>query len=160
MLNFSGEVKRRDHKSLKRKVVYKQATLILNGAASLIEDLEDYFSVTEDKSQILMPPLLLDDDLLKCYIIGLIDGDGNIGNNNRSSNNTLLFSLVGTYEILEFIRQKFDLWYPSFRSFSVFQKGKIYVINIRGRRANQILSGLSTQEVPFLMRKWQKVFYL
>jgi hypothetical protein len=159
-VGFTGSVRTRIHRDLKRDKVYNQASLNVTVAKHLIADLETRFNITYNKSEDLLSPML-SDELLKCYIVGLIDGDGSIGYNNRSSNDTRVWGLVGTKGILSFIKEKIDLWYPAKRTFKVFPVGPIlHKIFVGGVRANEILFDLSEPKVPFLMRKWQKVFDL
>lgn len=137
--------------------LYQKTRLALNCAWPLIVQLQKHYNIGPRKSFSLQPPNLSKKELIKSYIVGYIDGDGSISL--LDERHPFRLRAVGTYYLLSWIKQKFDVYYPSEGRISrVYQARNIYEYAIQGKRAEKILSDLSKLDVPFLKRKWDKVF--
>jgi hypothetical protein len=145
--------------------------LEIMGVSQWISDLDKNFNVTRGKSLFMPLPNIPSDYLLKCFIVGFIDGDGSIIhrsklNKNGKTTKSLDLILLGNQEILSPIKRKFDLWYPpptNYKPASPYFRRHCngydaYTYQFGGARADLALKDLSQCKVPFLMRKWNKVF--
>lgn len=75
----------------------------------IVNDLKHHFNITPAKSYTLQPPNLIELELIDSYIIGLIDGDGSIGFQHvKNKRDRFYISLVGTPEVLSFVKQRFE----------------------------------------------------
>jgi hypothetical protein len=101
-----------------------------------------------------LPPNITDEILLKCYLIGYIDGDGCIG----VKKETLRLSMAGTEPWLLFFKARFDKWYPErVKEVNIHINGSSFQLDLAGKRVVTILTDLSTYNLPVLRRKWDKV---
>lgn len=141
------------------------ARIEIMGVQKWLKDLKKNFNVTYNKSSYLPPPNIDDSDLLKCYFIGFLDGDGSIKSNRRlkgkNVSKTLTIEFNGRHEMLSFIKSKLDVWYPTKRLASLSKHAhsisESYRYSLAGNRADLILCDFFRCEVPFLIRKWNKV---
>jgi len=119
-----------------------------------LNDLKHHFNITPQKSNILKPPLINNINALS-FIIGYIDGDGWI------SKNPDVVGAIGTYDLLGWIKEKFDILVPN-------QHYKISKVNykyknqghyiVEGERARNLVRNLNKINVPIkLERKWNKI---
>ncbi len=124
------------------------------GCRNIIKDLNEKYNITTKKSLTLEPPNLKDDQAL-AFIIGYIDGDGSICY--RSRDNHLIIGLVGTFNVLNWIRDTFNSVIPPKKGgSSILKTGNCYKLNIEGKRAELLYSTLSGIDCPRLNRKWNK----
>jgi len=130
---------------------YKKASLYLWGVEPWFKDLKKHFNITPRKSLTLEAPNLTEEDHIKAYIRGYIDGDGHIGKDR--------IGFIGTESVMEFIKEQFDNWVPScsYRGLSnVFQGTgeNVFRYKVAGKRAWFILDELLAVKTPSLHRKW------
>lgn len=138
----------------------KQAKITFCGAKKWVKDLEQNFNVGSLKTFSLQPPSL-QGDLALAYIVGLIDGDGCIALCPKNQNQ-LRLSIVGTYDVLFWVKCIFDELAPSTRKkgVNVNQHKSIYSIGLSGKRARIVLDILAKLKTRHLPRKWDKVTLL
>lgn len=75
----------------------------------IVSDLYSHFNITNAKSYTLKSPNLVDETFIDAYIIGLIDGDGSIHFSTPKGRQKILYiSLVGTPEVLTFVKNRFE----------------------------------------------------
>jgi hypothetical protein len=119
-------------------------------------DLKRHFSIVPAKSLILDPPSLTEDDLVLAYIAGYLDGDGSLLKKYPKNNRSWLLDFTGTVQLLEFIRNKFDFWFPPCRlsSAKVNMRGKSGRYCVYGDRAIFIANAMLKLNIPRLVRKW------
>lgn len=122
------------------------------------------FNITPKKSLTLLPPFLYNEDLIDSFIIGYIDGDGSIGIHNRNNKKFLRISVIGTFEICTFIKERFSKIYG--KDIGTITKNKKHSKNtfsysVTDRSARVIFNYLCKFNVPKLNRKWgvEKVEY-
>ena len=120
---------------------------------SICNDLYKYFNITPNKSSTLLPPNLSITNLIDSYIIGLIDGDGSIG----ETNNRLYISITGTKEVLQFVKNRFEeiLEKPTSNLHCVNEASNNYTLRISDLAARKIYNHLMQYIVPRLERKWK-----
>lgn len=109
----------------------------------------------------LCPPTNLTKEQNLAFICGLIDGDGTII---LSKQNRLELSIIGTGEIINWIKNIFD--YLVLNKTKLLAKARQrldrdsenhWVYKVTGFRAYSILSELMKLQVPRLDRKWNNV---
>lgn len=140
----------------------ERTTISLSHANKLIKDLEDNFNIVPRKTLILKPPYLSLKNSL-AYIIGYFDGDGTTTycrpKYKGRRKKYLSIGLVGTYEVLEWIKNILDYLFEfkckahESNVCKVTNKN-IYCYYIRGKRAERIHKCLRKINVPKLKRKW------
>lgn len=147
-INFSGEIKIRNNRK------YKSVEIKLGGANKAVEDLSHNFNITENKSKVLIPPVL-DREMSLSYIIGYIDGDGCLSKNGDSNR---VFVCSPTQDILIWIKSIFDEMAPDTYKgrFAKIRQEKdgVYTYRIAGRRADVMLNIMRNINSPKLERKW------
>ena len=127
--------------------------------------LEKIYNITPRKSLTLQPPDITDEEMVKAYIIGYIDGDGYIGFSKTKKPyyyERLHLEISGTKDLLEWIKLYFDKWIPNLgKETSVRQYNKIYKYSIYNSRAYEIGNLLYQCPVFKLERKWNnlQVYY-
>lgn len=78
-------------------------------STKICSDLKTNFNIVPQKTQIAIPPTFKSKKYLDTFIMGLFDGDGTIGFNNRKDKQkTLYLSIVGTKEIVQLIKTRFE----------------------------------------------------
>lgn len=128
------------------------SVLCLGSAFEIAEDLKEHYNIVPNKSLNLQPPNL-DADFVLPFIIGYIDGDGSIWQDKK--NNRLCISMVGTQEVLEWIRRELSLLPGKYSSKErVHKYGSTAQYALRGRRALEVFDQISSIPVPKLSRKW------
>jgi len=116
----------------------------------ICDDLEKNYNITPRKTYTLQPPIQLSDQyVVRSFITGLIDGDGCISQNNKSK-----MKIVGTYDLLIWIKQLFDSWSPAVRMAVVKDLGTFATYQIAGYRARIVIDKLLQVNVPRFARKW------
>ncbi len=121
--------------------------------------LKDIYNITPRKSFTLQPPKLFSINHIKAFIVGYIDGDGCIRYRKNGNKLEILLDIVGTKELLEWIKQIFNSVIPPIRSpLKLRHHGNnIYSYRITGKRAARILMWLNEVPVKKLERKWEKI---
>ena len=61
--------------------LYNDVATVTINCKEICEDLRINFNIVPRKSKILIPPNIIDEDLVACFIKGVIDGDGSIDKN-------------------------------------------------------------------------------
>lgn len=132
----------------------KYVSISFFNTPTMVNDLSVNFNIVPRKSLILQPPNITNEDHIKAFIVGLIDGDGSIMTEQQY--NSLRLSLVGTYEMLSWVS---EFMYPITKSNCKLSKERnIYKYVLGGR--NIALRGLRyLKQTPAwkLPRKWDKV---
>jgi DNA-binding transcriptional regulator WhiA len=131
----------------------KQAKIRIRNQ-DIITDLEKWFNITKNKSLTLKPPKINDVENRLAFIAGYIDGDGCIHHNKE---NKIELSILGTAEVLSWIKDVFDTQFPKKYISNIRlakQDGKIYSYKIVGHKALLILDRIKSLQLPLLNRKW------
>lgn len=119
----------------------------------IVSDLYKYFNITPNKSNTLKAPNLIDDNFIDSYIIGLIDGDGSIG----ETKGRFYISITGTKEVLQFVKNRFEqiLGKPVSNLYCVNELSNNYTMRISDLSARKIYNHLMNYSLPRLSRKWK-----
>src|SRR3990167_2588137 len=106
----------------------------------------------------LKPPNLKNEELIKAFIIGYIDGDGSIVYPSKCKERKTIISIRGTEEVLKWIKNYFDKWATPMNSWAnlsgVRWDGKTFIYRINRKRAEKVINILIDLDVPKLKRKW------
>jgi hypothetical protein len=128
--------------------------LTLNNVPEYVSCLETTFNVTRNKTKLLLPPHLTEQNLIKAYLIGLIDGDGHISKHNKS----LRLGFCGTLAMCEWFKKQVSQIYGIHNEHRyLINRGNCWSYEINGPNARSILLDLKQSKVPKLERKWSKV---
>lgn len=134
-----------------------QVLLQCHGVSGWLDNLNRNYFLTPRKSSTLQPPIELDEDNSLAYIVGYIDGKGEI----KISDDGLVLELYGTQDMLCWIKVWFDRLCPSVsRRYAVVRpcrSGVLYKYFVTGFRAGYLLRRLNSLEIPRLERKWKQV---
>ncbi len=117
--------------------------------------LEKYFSITENKSLSLNPPMLQNNEHIASFICGLVDGDGSIS---KTKNNKLVLSLYGTRKVLEWVKEFFDKNFPYKRISSICANRNIFQYTLSEKRLIDFYTVVRRYSLPLLRRKWEKCY--
>lgn len=132
----------------------------------ICDDLEKNFNITPRKTATLIPPPLSDGNLIDAFICGYIDGDGAIcfsESTKRNIQKKCAISIIGTYNLLEWINQRFDSINDvisknkpilSKGGFSNNSNKTTYVLNISDKKARTVILHMAQYEIPLMKRKW------
>jgi hypothetical protein len=125
-----------------------------------IKDLKEVFNLGPNKSMTYTFPNLVDEELIKAFIIGYIDGDGSICFIGKDK--YLKLSVCGTSEFLNWMKYYIDKWIePSKarKSITYNKKGTYNVCEyvVYGKRALRVINLLKEIPIQKLERKWNKV---
>lgn len=119
-----------------------------------VYDLKRIYNITERKSKTLMPPNITDVRHIMAFIIGYIDGDGNIG----AAGNTILLQVLGTKDVLLWIKHIFDTHIISQNKVSVRVRNNIYRYSLSGSRVKEVVNYTLGTTLPYLKRKWKEQY--
>lgn len=133
----------------------KTAVFYLNSCANICADLEKHFNIVPKKSLILQPPNLVEEDHIKAFIVGYIDGDGCI-RLTSGKNKYISVNIIGTLAMLNWIKSYFDFWYP-YKEQKVLQIRNHFSYTVVGNKARYILNLLRKVAPYRLERKWSKI---
>jgi len=157
-IEYTGEVVDRYYEKQNKLT----SRLLINGCGrDLIPDLEKHFNIVPKKSLILKPPNLKNEELIKSFIKGYIDGDGHINMDSKGNGQyAWIISVCGTKEMLEWIKFYFDKWAPNayhnkFSKVRKYDYNRIHHYSVNGNRSIEILKQLCGIHSPYLERKWR-----
>jgi DNA-binding transcriptional regulator WhiA len=130
--------------------------LCIYSAQEYLYDLENVFNITPNKSRTLNYPeglvMLNNDNLIKSYMAGYIDGDGCIKLCERDS--TIILDIFsGSKKIIDWMNFSINEMYGiGTRKIYSYSDGHTY--RIQGRLAHLVLSDIKKLSIPVLSRKW------
>lgn len=134
-----------------------QVLLQCHGVIGWLDNLNKNYFLTPRKSSTLQPPTELDEDNSLSFIVGYIDGKGEI----VLHDGDLRLELYGTQDMLCWIKVWFDRLCPSVsRRYAVVRpckNGYLYKYSLTGFRAGYLLRRLNSLEVPRMVCKWKQV---
>lgn len=137
--------------------------LSIAGCGEWYKDLLSIWSITPAKTFTLQPPTITDDELIKAYIVGFIDGDGYIVY--RGERRRMRIGIVNaSYSVLDWMRGHIERLYPHTEKVGAVapklikiaksNNSNCYFLHMGGLRAVRILNKLRQHPVPRLSRKW------
>jgi hypothetical protein len=108
-VNFEGSIytykKNYSYKGVQSDKFYSCVSI---NSTKMVNDLRNNFNITSRKSLTLQPPNLGNEELIDSFIVGLIDGDGSIGNYKCQRQTAIQISLLGTLEVLNWVKNRFS----------------------------------------------------
>lgn len=132
--------------------IFEQSTIRIS-SLKLCDDLKKNFNIVRRKSLSLKSPTGLNAEQSASFIVGYIDGDGYIGR----VNSYLRCTILGTYEMLNWIAKTIDKLTDLDTGASITKKGKIHYYTVSGEYAEVVLSKLKSIDVHHLCRKWNNI---
>jgi hypothetical protein len=119
-------------------------------------DLENNFNIVPDKSLVLKGPYELhDDEHIKAFLVGYIDGDGCIKVCKRDRS-LILDVFSGSELLVRWVKMELERIYGlSPKKFYSYGNGHTY--RVQGAAAEMILRDLAAMPIPRLQRKWSRV---
>lgn len=137
-------------------------TLSVAGCAEWYKDLAEIWSITPAKTFTLQPPNIADDDLIKCFIIGFLCGDGWVSC--REARQNVRVGFVGASELfMKWLVDSLNRLYPPHDRVGATACKPIqlkqvtdknfFVCGFESIRALRILNDWRRFNVPFLSRK-------
>ena len=139
------------------------STSIIN--KQVVSDLLNIYNITPRKSLSLRPPTNLPDNIKKYFIAGYFDGDGCFvicdGKKNGSITPILHCSIIGTYEMLSWIKEEFNIIYNRNIKIGCIQKLKsknnqTYVLSLCTKSAIAFGDWIYCDSTRYLDRKYKK----
>lgn len=89
---------------------YPASQVDMYGVRQWHYDLNERYNVTPRKSLSLKPPPLEDEESIKHFIRGYMDGDGSISYSGSGKNNHWVVSFLGTEEVLRWTKSRFQYY--------------------------------------------------
>lgn len=115
--------------------------------------LESNFSIIPAKSLVLIPPKIVEFDLIDSFIVGYIDGDGSINLLKTKRQEKLQMQILGTMDMLTWIQNRFSE-ILGYKISCVYKQKNHWVLVVSDRRARIIFEHLYNVKVPKMSRKW------
>lgn len=130
----------------------------------ICSDLKTNFNIVPQKTSIATPPLFKSKKHLDAFIMGLFDGDGTIGFNNRKDKQkTLYLSIVGTKEIVQLVKNRFEEILDKQTSNLFFRNSEknfcSYRVSDKTARQIYIYFYEKYKNISKLKRKWTQEYY-
>lgn len=120
----------------------------------LVKGLESNFNITPQKTFEIKPPKHLNKKEAYAFVVGYIDGDSYIG----IINGYLRLQIAGTFDMLVWIRKMFqEILGEDISNKYIYKSGKIYTLNLSGKRALKVLKILSESYRSKMNRKWKYI---
>lgn len=166
-IDFEGSIKTHCIKKIYKndEKIFESSSLTIT-SQKISDDLYQNFNITPRKSLTLLPPNISEANLIDAFICGYIDGDGSIylyKNSVRNVQDTLTISMVGTYEVLSWIKERFtQILGKEFGSISKYHNSEknTYVYTIgQSKGAREIFKHFYNLNIPKLKRKWTDEIY-
>ncbi len=143
----------------KDQFVVKRLTIT---SKTICQDLNFIYNITERKSLTLQPPINLINEEIDSFICGYIDGDGCICSHLNRNKRTLSISILGTKEILAFIKNRFENVINKKLNAKIRPKPEtnIFEFRISSDIARSIFKYYYNLKIYKLDRKWSNKIYL
>ena len=131
------------------------AKLVINSPV-VISDLDTIYNITSGKSLTLLPPNITDRELILSYIVGYIDGDGNI----RPQRGGI--RITATLQMAEWVKEIIDRYSPKVVPAIPVQDKRcakrgthnVYSYSFGMGRAMGLTDCIQKYNLPVLERKW------
>lgn len=165
LTKYTGEVKikKRFHKMCNKYV--DSATFSVCGCHQWCRDLEKYWGVIPHKTFRASPPIINNDYLKLCWLIGMIDADGCLVKKPNETGIKLMIASCNT-KILEYCKEILDTIFPELPNTGggwpkltriTQAKGtNTYNLDVSNIRAFIIVDYLRQFPLPKFARKWSK----
>jgi len=119
----------------------------------LCSDLLRIYNITPSKSLTLLPPNIIDFEMIRSYIVGYIDGDGCIAKYNTRKTPVLYLVILGTEQLLKWIS---DFIFDNTLIVGKISKpSSVYKLTYTCSKAKTVCNFLIRDQSRFLERKWR-----
>lgn len=125
-------------------------SLIYINSFKIVESLKVIYNIYPKKSLNLDPPFIIDEDLIKSFILGYFDGDGTIYKKGKY----LCVRFYGSKNLLLWIKDNFEKFYNS-KTGNVNKKGNIATYELNPKATLFFIELLKDLDLPKLKRKWK-----
>lgn len=150
-LNFSGKLK--DLTIKKNNKNYKYSTLYFFSRKTT-NDIKFNFNIIPNKSLILEPPTLINNDCKLAFICGLLDGDGSIIIYKKKH---ISIKFLGTEKMLKWVKNVL-LNYIDIKDNSLSKNANIYSFSFsKKENVIEFYDLIKKYNLPLLQRKWKKL---
>lgn len=166
-IEFEGSIKTQCVKKIYKndEKIFESSSLTIT-SQKISDDLYQNFNITPRKSLTLLPPNISEPNLVDAFICGYIDGDGSVclyKHNIRKVQDALSISIIGTYEVLTWIKERFtQILGKEFGSINKHHNSEkntyVYCIG-QSKGAREIFKHFYNLNVPKLKRKWTDEIY-
>lgn len=166
-IDFDGPIKNYCVKKIynNEEKTFPSSSLAIT-SQKISDDLNKNFNITPRKSLTLLPPNISDSVLIDSFICGYIDGDGSIyisKSNTRNVQDSLVICILGTYEILCWIKERFTQILGkelgTITKKHLNSEKNTYSYRIVNAGAREIFKHFYNLNVPKLKRKWTDEIY-
>ncbi|MAE82200.1 MAG: hypothetical protein CMB80_05670 [Flammeovirgaceae bacterium] len=144
----------------------ERTMLRVYSARQWVLDLHRNWNITPQKTVGQKAPFIKDDELIKAFLVGLIDGDGSIGTINRASDKRQehFVEFLGTRSLMLWVKRWVDKAIPPTRRNTPMVHRKrggndpehLHRFGIYGNRAEALIKLLADVPIPRLERKWRR----
>jgi hypothetical protein len=137
---------------------YRSARIDVYGAYECQAALKECYSITQAKSLILKSPNLEEEDHIRAFIRGYVDGDGSICKTHQRNKPTWSFSMLGTCEMLQWIKLQIKYYVSDVGNPSPCKSRNVFTLAFGGHQIEHILDWLYRDSVDAtrLSRKHDK----
>lgn len=153
MIGYEGHIRHRSNERWGK--IHYSATLSLT-SQGISGALRSIYNIVPNKSLILEPPNLERSSHIKSFVVGYIDGDGFVSDTKDGWG----VGVAGTAAMMSYIKGLFDSEYPPlnerYAQINIYNNISRFIVT--GKRVSYILEDLITLNIPFMDRKWRKVF--
>lgn len=126
----------------------------------ICDDLTNNFKITQRKSLVLQPPNLIG-NLALAYICGYSDGDGSMmwrTVEDCLNHKSFKWSFAGTYDVLNWCKNILDIHFQYKNNIQICKTGNICTFSYNGYKAIEMCKELHKLDLPYLKRKWDKIY--
>lgn len=157
VVKYTGPIREytqtRDYTQILLGKIFYISKLVFSSVPTWIKQLENIYNITPNKTFTLEPPNLIKKEHIFSYLAGYIDGDGYVINTKYG----IRIGVLGTKNLLEWFKNKCDLFFPINLNSNVCLEKNIYRFRINGKKATELQDYIFTLGIPLLTRKWCKI---
>lgn len=132
----------------------------------ILIDLDRIYNITPSKTRTLVPPNLSDDNNIMAYMVGFIDGDGDIRTSGKDIGAPAMIRVCGNKVMMDWICEQANrLFLPRYNTWIARATPKeehrsdfIYYYGFSAGRATRLMNLIDEHELPVLKRKWDKAY--
>jgi hypothetical protein len=139
---------------------YRCAQIDVYGAYECQEALNKIYHITRAKSLTLRPPNLQNEDDIRHFIRGYMDGDGSISYSGSGHNNHWTLSFISTKEMLEWIKLQIKMHVPDIGNPSVSPDRNVFQLIFGGEQVKRILDWLYKDSISEIRLERKYIKYL
>lgn len=116
----------------------------------IVSDLRENWNITQRKTKTLIPPNIDEEDNIMAFIIGYIDGDGNIGKRENKQ-----VQICGTIELLSWMKNVLIKFCNCEFKNNIYKTRGIYTFSFVGKNSDKFFEWCKKYNGYKLERKWK-----